>query len=80
MSTLFLWKKEVASWPLIGYLCKISGVVFVDRKCQDSRQKNQRKHKGIINSGNSVINFPEGTTDTLTTVNFSTDRLKLLLK
>jgi 1-acyl-sn-glycerol-3-phosphate acyltransferase len=38
-------KKEVASWPLIGYLCKISGVVFVDRKCQDSRQ-NQRKHKG----------------------------------
>jgi 1-acyl-sn-glycerol-3-phosphate acyltransferase len=48
-----------------------SGVVFVDRKCQDSRQ-NQRKHKGIINSGNSVINFPEGTTDTLpTTVNFN---------
>jgi 1-acyl-sn-glycerol-3-phosphate acyltransferase len=65
-------KKEVASWPLIGYLCKISGVVFVDRKCQDSRQKTSENIKEIINSGNSVINFPEGTTDTLpTTVNFN---------
>jgi 1-acyl-sn-glycerol-3-phosphate acyltransferase len=48
-------KKEVASWPLIGYLCKIS-VVFVDRKCQD--KANNENIKEIINSGNSVINFP----------------------
>jgi 1-acyl-sn-glycerol-3-phosphate acyltransferase len=30
-------KKEVESW-LIGYLCKISGVFFVDRKDPESRQ------------------------------------------
>jgi 1-acyl-sn-glycerol-3-phosphate acyltransferase len=65
-------KKEVASWPLIGYLCKISGVVFVDRKCQDSRQKTCENIKKIINNGNSVINFPEGTTHVLpTTVTFN---------
>jgi 1-acyl-sn-glycerol-3-phosphate acyltransferase len=65
-------KKEVASWPLIGYLCKISGVVFVDRKCQDSRQKTCNDIKEIINNGNSVINFPEGTTHVLpTTVAFN---------
>jgi 1-acyl-sn-glycerol-3-phosphate acyltransferase len=65
-------KKEVASWPLIGYLCKISGVVFVDRKCQDSRQKTCENIKEIINNGNSVINFPEGTTHVLpTTVAFN---------
>jgi 1-acyl-sn-glycerol-3-phosphate acyltransferase len=55
-------KKEVESWPLIGYICKISGVVFVDRKCQDSRQKTCESIKEIINNGSSVINFPEGTT------------------
>jgi 1-acyl-sn-glycerol-3-phosphate acyltransferase len=65
-------KKEVASWPLIGYLCKISGVVFVDRKCQDSRQKTCENIKEIINNGNSVINFPEGTTHVLpTTITFN---------
>ena len=65
-------KKEVESWPLIGYLCKISGVVFVNRKCQDSRQKTCENIKEIINNGNSVINFPEGTTHVLpTTVDFN---------
>ncbi|UQD55298.1 lysophospholipid acyltransferase family protein [Flavobacterium sp. K5-23] len=65
-------KKEVASWPLIGYLCKISGVVFVDRKCQDSRQETCDNIKEIINNGHSVLNFPEGTTHILpTTVDFN---------
>lgn len=65
-------KKEVASWPLIGYLCKISGVIFVERECQDSRQQTCNTIKKVINNGYSVINFPEGTTDTLpTTVKFN---------
>jgi 1-acyl-sn-glycerol-3-phosphate acyltransferase len=65
-------KKEVASWPLIGYLCKISGVVFVNRECHESRQKTSENIKEIIMNGNSVINFPEGTTHLFpTTVNFN---------
>lgn len=65
-------KKEVASWPLIGYLCKISGVIFVERECQDSRQKTCDTIKKTLNEGYSVINFPEGTTDILpTTVKFN---------
>ena len=56
-------KKEVASWPLIGYLCKISGVVFVERGCSDSRLKTSDIIKKTINEGSSIINFPEGTTD-----------------
>lgn len=55
-------KKEVASWPLIGYLCKISGVVFVERACQDSRNKTCEIIKKTITEGSSIINFPEGTT------------------
>jgi 1-acyl-sn-glycerol-3-phosphate acyltransferase len=42
-------KKEVESWPLIGYLCKISGVIFVDRKDPKSRQNTFEKIKEALN-------------------------------
>jgi 1-acyl-sn-glycerol-3-phosphate acyltransferase len=65
-------KKEVASWPLIGYICKISGVIFVDRKNCESRQNTCEKIKEALSQGHSVINFPEGTTHILpTTTNFN---------
>jgi 1-acyl-sn-glycerol-3-phosphate acyltransferase len=65
-------KKEVASWPLIGYLCKISGVIFVDRKNSESRQQTCDAIKVVLDKGQSVINFPEGTTHTLpTTIDFN---------
>jgi len=65
-------KKEVESWPLIGYLCKISGVLFVDRKCQKSRQDTAENIREVLSKGYSVINFPEGTTHILpTTVDFN---------
>ena len=65
-------KKEVESWPLIGYLCKISGVIFVDRKDPESRQNTCEKIKEALNKGYSVINFPEGTTHIApTTIEFN---------
>jgi len=65
-------KKEVASWPLIGYLCKVSGVIFVDRKDPDSRQQTCDRIKDALSKGYSVINFPEGTTHDLpTTIDFN---------
>ena len=65
-------KKEVASWPLIGYICKISGVLFVDRKDPKSRQETAVKIREALSKGYSIINFPEGTTDDLpTTVDFN---------
>jgi 1-acyl-sn-glycerol-3-phosphate acyltransferase len=65
-------KKEVASWPLIGYLCKISGVIFVDRKNPESRQSTRESIKVALDKGHSVINFPEGTTHILpTTIAFN---------
>jgi 1-acyl-sn-glycerol-3-phosphate acyltransferase len=65
-------KKEVESWPLIGYICKISGVLFVNRKCSISRQETAEKIRQALAKGYSIINFPEGTTDDLpTTVDFN---------
>lgn len=74
-------KKEVESWPLIGYICKISGVIFVDRKNQESRQETCESIKSTLNKGYSVINFPEGTTDVLpTTVDFNYGSFKTATK
>jgi 1-acyl-sn-glycerol-3-phosphate acyltransferase len=65
-------KKEVSSWPMIGYICKISGVLFVDRKCTKSRQETAENIRDVLTKGYSIINFPEGTTDVLpTTVAFN---------
>ncbi|RTY86147.1 1-acyl-sn-glycerol-3-phosphate acyltransferase [Flavobacterium sp. RSP46] len=65
-------KKEVASWPMIGYICKISGVLFVDRKCPKSRQETAENIREVLAKGYSIINFPEGTTaDLPTTLDFN---------
>ena len=57
---------------MIGYICKISGVLFVDRKCQKSRQETAENIREVLAKGYSIINFPEGTTDVLpTTVDFN---------
>jgi 1-acyl-sn-glycerol-3-phosphate acyltransferase len=65
-------KKEVESWPLIGYLCKISGVLFVNRSCKKSRQDTAENILEVLSKGYSIINFPEGTTHTLpTTAHFN---------
>ena len=65
-------KKEVESWPLIGYLCKISGVLFVNRSCKKSRQDTADSILEVLSKGYSIINFPEGTTHTLpTTAHFN---------
>ncbi len=65
-------KKEVESWPLIGYLCKISGVLFVNRSCKKSRQETAENILAVLSKGYSIVNFPEGTTHTLpTTAHFN---------
>lgn len=83
MNAFPVGKEEVASWPLIGYLCKISGVIFVERECQNSRDMTCQKIKQTINEGHSVINFPEGTTTTLpttTTFNYGSFRTATQIK
>jgi 1-acyl-sn-glycerol-3-phosphate acyltransferase len=61
--------KEVASWPLIGYLCKISGVICRKENAKTvERHVSKKDQKKRFNEGHSVINFPEGTTTTYQTI------------
>lgn len=55
-------KKEVESWPLIGNVCKTTGVIFVNREHKESRVKTRNKVRLVLENGFSILNTPEGTT------------------
>jgi 1-acyl-sn-glycerol-3-phosphate acyltransferase len=58
---LFVAKKDVESWPIIGTLCRSVGTVFIDRR---NRRDLTRVNDGIaqaLEDGCGVILFPEGT-------------------
>jgi len=55
-------KKEVESWPLIGNVCKTTGVIFVKRENKDSRTETLNDITAVLKRGYSILNTPEGTT------------------
>ena len=55
-------KIEVASWPIVGAVCKSSGVLFVKREEKSSRKDTLIKAQTILKNGFSIVNTPEGTT------------------
>lgn len=56
----FVAKAEVSGWPLFGWLAKLQRTVFVDRRV--SATATQRDAIGRrLDSGDSLILFPEGT-------------------
>lgn len=55
-------KKEVASWPLIGNVCKTTGVIFVNRENKLSRKQTLKDVRLVLENGFSIFIAPEGTT------------------
>ena len=59
---IFLGKKEIASWPLIGCIAKTAGIVLVDRDSLFGRARSLLELQTRLQSGMDVVIFPEGTT------------------
>lgn len=55
-------KAEVASWPIIGYGAKLTGVLFLKRESASSRRSTLNGISAKVREGFPVILFPEGTT------------------
>ena len=55
-------KSEVGNWPIIGYGAKITGVLYVQRANKESRQATRKAIAQTVQSGHSVVIYPEGTT------------------
>lgn len=59
--TVFISKQEVKSWPVFGWFAQLGGTVFVERSRRgDVGEVSTRLH-ALLDEGQLVILFPEGT-------------------
>ena len=63
----FLSKAEVSRWPLIGWLARQAGTLFIVRGGGQAR-KVRRQIADTLSAGETVLVFPEGTTSAGLTV------------
>ena len=59
--TVFVAKSEVATWPVIGWLCRRIGTIFVNRNRKRDLGETLDALENAWRNGVSVIFFPEGT-------------------
>ena len=64
----FVSKAEVAKWPLIGWLARAAGTVFIARKSTEAKRQ-QEVFETRLRMGHKLLFFPEGT---------STDAVRVL--
>ena len=57
----WVMKKELERVPLIGWVCKSMGHIFIDRRDSKNAVVTLNDAKATIQGGTSVIFFPEGT-------------------
>lgn len=55
-------KSEVASWPIIGRLARLSGVIFIDRERPRTLPRTVAEIRDALAAGDVVAAFAEGTT------------------
>src|SRR6184192_3232697 len=58
---VFVAKRDVARWPLFGWLAHAAGTIFVDRERRFSSRKAVEVVRQAIGTGSVVVLFPEGT-------------------
>ncbi|MCD6060865.1 MAG: glycerol acyltransferase [Moraxellaceae bacterium] len=57
----FLSKAEVAKWPVVGWLARVAGTLFIQRGAGDAGQVTTQL-AAHLDAGRNVLFFPEGTT------------------
>jgi 1-acyl-sn-glycerol-3-phosphate acyltransferase len=65
---VFVAKRDVASWPLFGWLARAAGTIFVDRERRFSSNKAVDLIREAIAGCSVVVLFPEGTSSDGSTV------------
>jgi 1-acyl-sn-glycerol-3-phosphate acyltransferase len=58
---VFLAKAEVARWPVIGFLARTGGTLFVDRTRRTDLPRAVEAVASVVERGRGVVFFPEGT-------------------
>jgi lyso-ornithine lipid O-acyltransferase len=61
LDCIFVAKSDLASWPVVGTLCRVADVVFVDRQLRRDVSRVNALIGAAVQKGEGVIVFPEGT-------------------
>lgn len=59
----FVAKKEVEGWPGIGFMAKLGRTVFVERRPRRSKDQKDAMISRLMDIGESLVLFPEGTSN-----------------
>ena len=65
---VFVAKREVKSWPVMGLLAQLGGTVFIDRQRRTHVGQVNGEIETALNDGVLVVIFPEGTSSNGKTV------------
>jgi 1-acyl-sn-glycerol-3-phosphate acyltransferase len=68
LDAAFVAKMEVGTWPGIGFLARLAGTVFVERRARHSRTQRDEMKARLDGAAQSLILFPEGTSSDGTSV------------
>lgn len=60
----FVAKSEVKDWPVIGFMTQILGTLFIRRDNKFQVYRSLPKAQRLIQQGDTIMVFPEGTTTT----------------
>ncbi len=71
----FVSKSEVAAWPVLGWLAKQGGTLFIHRGRHESAARIAHEMTERLQSGGRLLFFPEGTTSDGTSVRRFRNRL-----
>ncbi|HEX6929546.1 MAG TPA: lysophospholipid acyltransferase family protein [Gammaproteobacteria bacterium] len=75
IGTCFVSKSEVADWPLVGWLARQGGTLFIHRGHHDSAERIAHDMTARLARKSRVLFFPEGTTSDGTFVKRFKNRL-----
>ena len=62
LPSAFVAKSDVARWPLIGWLTRRTGTVFIQRGSRKAAHATQQQMLATLGNGQRLAIFPEGTT------------------
>ncbi|MCP4203339.1 MAG: 1-acyl-sn-glycerol-3-phosphate acyltransferase [bacterium] len=61
VDAVFVAKSEVRGWPVVGFLCKHMGTIFIDRTARRDIPRVIGRIEKALEVGEGVVLFPEGT-------------------
>ncbi|MGE5279933.1 MAG: lysophospholipid acyltransferase family protein [Deltaproteobacteria bacterium] len=59
---VFVGKGDLRAWPLVGWMTRLSGTIFIDRGGRDRLLVSLRQMTQALAAGANLLFFPEGTT------------------